>query len=204
MCVLNPLNAHTHGDTVNFLWVSHEVLIDLLKVGPQIKDNTIVLFSEAANRCTASYPVKIIWCSCLLCNPPPSFIVWGRIYFFCDRRRVAVTRHRMICLCIIFISSSFLFQLMVIGPTGQNILIVQRNVTEGLGRVRARARTRHLVEEGPTAWGTIINAIVVITTINTGAHVCILVYRCLAEMAPVISIYSYVLRMTTLHCLFLF
>ena len=35
------------------------------------------LFSETAVVCTASYFVKIIWCSCWFCNPPPLF--WGWI-----------------------------------------------------------------------------------------------------------------------------
>ena len=35
------------------------------------------LFSETAVGCTVSYFVKIIWCSCWFCNPPPLF--WGWI-----------------------------------------------------------------------------------------------------------------------------
>ena len=35
------------------------------------------LISETAVGCTTSYFVKIIWCSCWFCNPPPLF--WGWI-----------------------------------------------------------------------------------------------------------------------------
>ena len=48
--------------------------------------------------CTASYFVKIIWCSCWFW-PPPLF--WGR-------RRVAVARYRIICLVLV---NSHLFPL---------------------------------------------------------------------------------------------
>ena len=55
------------------------------------------LFSETAVGCTASYFVKIIWCSCWFCKHPP---FWGWILLICGRRRVAVARYRMICLVL--------------------------------------------------------------------------------------------------------
>ena len=54
------------------------------------------LFSETAVGCTASYVVKIIWCSCWFCTPPP--YLEAEYCLFCGRRRVAVARYRMICL----------------------------------------------------------------------------------------------------------
>ena len=56
------------------------------------------LFSEAAIGCTASYFVKIIWCS-RWCWSSPSF---ENVYFcICGRRRVAVAWYRMICLVLV-------------------------------------------------------------------------------------------------------
>ena len=64
------------------------------------------LFSETAVGCTASYFVKIIWCSCWFWSPPP-YIEAGYC-LFCGRRRVAVARYRMICLVLV---NSHLFPL---------------------------------------------------------------------------------------------
>ena len=63
------------------------------------------LFSETAVGCTASYFVKIIWCSCWFCKPPPYFET--EYCLFCGRRRVAVARYRMICLVLLQFSSYY-------------------------------------------------------------------------------------------------
>ena len=55
------------------------------------------LFSETTVGCTASYFVKIIWCSCWFCIPP---YFEAEYCLFCGRRRVAVARYRMICLVL--------------------------------------------------------------------------------------------------------
>ena len=57
------------------------------------------LFSETTVGCTASYFVKIIWCTQWFCPPPPYF---EAVYcFICGHRRVAVARYRMICLVLL-------------------------------------------------------------------------------------------------------
>ena len=66
------------------------------------------LFSETAVGCTASYFVKIIWCSCWFCNPPPPPPYFEAEYcLFCGRRRVAVARYRMICLVLAIYNQIF-------------------------------------------------------------------------------------------------
>ena len=60
---------------------------------------SLFYISETAVGGTASYFVKIIWCSRCFCNPPPYFEV---VYcFICGRRRVAVARYRMICIVLV-------------------------------------------------------------------------------------------------------
>ena len=57
--------------------------------------------SDVDNRrieCTASYFVKIIWCSRWFCTPS-----WFETYycFICSRRRMVVARYRLICLVLL-------------------------------------------------------------------------------------------------------
>ena len=42
------------------------------------------LFSETAVGCTASYFVKIIWCSCWFCNPPPPYFAVAEGWLLLD------------------------------------------------------------------------------------------------------------------------
>ena len=54
--------------------------------------------SETAVECTASYFVKIIWCSRWFCKPSPLFEAVS--CFICGCPRVAATRYRMIVLAV--------------------------------------------------------------------------------------------------------
>ena len=54
--------------------------------------------SETAVECTASYFVKIIWCSRWFCKPSPLFEAVS--CFICRCPRVAATRYRMIVLAV--------------------------------------------------------------------------------------------------------
>ena len=55
---------------------------------------------------TASYFVKIIWCSCWFCNIPSSLEVV--YYFICGRQRVAIARYRMFNLVLQYLNQNVL------------------------------------------------------------------------------------------------
>ena len=59
--------------------------------------------------CNPSYFVKIIWCSRWFCNPPPPLYFKAVGCFICGRRRVDISRYRMICLVL-----SYLFEIWLI------------------------------------------------------------------------------------------
>ena len=54
-----------------FIWNGVWLIVEIISIPDE------ELFSETAVGCTASYFVKIIWCSCWFCTPPPLF--WGWI-----------------------------------------------------------------------------------------------------------------------------
>ena len=74
-----------------------------------IDHKTSWIFIEITSRSysAASYFVKIIWCSCWFCNPPPYFE--AAYCFFCGHRRVVVARYRMICFVLIASNQNLLY-----------------------------------------------------------------------------------------------
>ena len=80
-----------------FVNIDHELqcLVRVYAIGNNTEQKVIYYLKVIIFGCTALYVVKIIWCSCLFW-PSPFFDVLYR--FICGRRRVVVTRNRMICL----------------------------------------------------------------------------------------------------------
>ena len=84
---------------VPLIWCSYLFYISF-KTESGIKINQMEFNCRLAVGCTASYFVKIIWCSCWFCNTPPPYFE-AEYCLFCGRRRVAVAWYRMICLVLV-------------------------------------------------------------------------------------------------------